>query len=109
MDFMDYIKKTAIEPVLSLQYVISDFLQEGKEKIEGPLLDEFKKDIFAFKEELEDIALDFLDDLGNLLDQFNNKYGKFLKLEAAVNFSVKKFQVNGKTTEKKEVLHGYNE
>ena len=30
-------------------------------------------------------------ELGDLLDRFNNKYGKFLKLEADVNFSIKEF------------------
>jgi len=93
-DPMDYIKKTAIEPVFSLQYVISG-LQKGKEKIEGPLLDEFKKDIPGFEEELEDIASDFLIELGDLLDRFNNKYGAFLKLEADVNFSIKEKEVHG--------------
>ena len=52
--------------------------------VEIPLLDEFKKDLPKFREELEKT----IDELGDLLDRFNTKYGELFKLSVEMDFKV---------------------
>lgn len=52
--------------------------------VEIPLLDDFKKDISEFREELEKT----INELGDLLDRFNTKYGGLLKFSAEMDFKV---------------------
>lgn len=52
--------------------------------VEVPLLHDFTEDISKFREGLEKT----LDELGDLLDSFNTKYGELLKLSVEMNFKV---------------------
>lgn len=103
---MDDLTKASIELAWPLQYAIQSlpkecqdayeafqkaYIAEIGKKIPGvavdveiPLLDEFKKDIPEFREELEKRV----DELGDLLHGFNTKYGEFFKLSVEMDFKV---------------------
>ncbi|MFA6977531.1 MAG: hypothetical protein WC194_12545 [Mesotoga sp.] len=103
---MDDFKKTAIDLASSLGHLFHSlpkecqdayeafqkaYIAEIGKKIPGvavdveiPLIDEFKKDIPEFREELEKRV----DELGNLLHGFNTKYGELFKLSVEMNFKV---------------------
>lgn len=107
---MDELTKAGIELAWSLRYVIRTLPKECKEAYEKykvayaaelgkeipaiavdaevPLLDEFKKDLPRFREELEKT----IDDLGDVLSDFNAKYGKHFKVSVELDFKVEEVE-----------------
>jgi hypothetical protein len=103
---MDDFKKTAIDLASSLGHLFHSLPKEcqdayeafqkayvaeiGKKipgvavDVEVPLLHDFTEDISKFREGLEKT----IDELGDLLDRFNKKYGELLKLSVEMDFKV---------------------